>query len=170
MAGPRFGTAGGPRLGQDFGPGGGYAGPQEQYKYRADGTRQLSYRVRMNTGAIYDRVRRTLGTELERVLVDGEKYWQDVEWVEARHPEMTGAERDAARFFLDATRKKGTLLALMEIDPAAMAGETNPEGRRVEDYVDFEERGTIYREGHWPMHNTQRVMHRSLQKRLAAHR
>jgi hypothetical protein len=153
VAEARVTVSGGPRLAREFPPDPLGAGPATTLRYRQPTPqRQPAFRVRLNTGRILDAVERRAGTAIAATLQAGKTYWDDVEWTKDRHPEMTGAMRDGARFRVEHTRSG--VVAQVWVPP----GEAP--------YADFEERGTIHRPGHYPIRSTVRVMALKLNQEL----
>lgn len=74
---------------------------------------------------------------LERLRQRAIDYWRNEEWVQSRHPEMTGVERDSGFFEITTTGNRATFTF----------GATAP-------WAIFEEFGTRYRPGHYPIRNT----------------
>lgn len=74
---------------------------------------------------------------LERLRQRAEDYWNNEEWTLANHPEMTGVERDSGYFEITTTGNRATF----------EFGATAP-------WAIFEEFGTRYRPGHYPIRRT----------------
>lgn len=66
-----------------------------------------------------------------------ENYWRNEEWVPEKHPYMTGEERDLGFFIVSETNNRVTMIF----------------GSRAPHAI-FEEFGTVYREGHYPIRKT----------------
>lgn len=72
---------------------------------------------------------------------DAYTYWREVVWTKDQHPFMTGAERDAGSFVIDA---QGDPLRPRLVGRVDMS----------QDYPYYEEFGTRFREGHYPLRRT----------------
>jgi hypothetical protein len=79
-----------------------------------------------------------LETAFEALRDRAMAYWNDEEWVESRHPEMTGDERDSGFFLVSQTESLVVQLEFGAESPHAV----------------YEEFGTIHREAHYPIRNT----------------
>jgi len=81
----------------------------------------------------------------QRMARAAEEYWRNTEWTEANHPEMTGNERDLGFFRVSEANNRVVFVG----------------GTRAP-YAAFEEFGTRYREGHFPVRKTlDRVVYRA---------
>lgn len=125
------GVSGGPRLGAEVPPGTGVAGPVHNLNYRQR-EKHAEFTYHWNGAQVLTQINRATFRAFNRIAVLTEKTWVEVVHV------ITGHLRDSLHVILDVARNNKVALLI-----------TN-----TAEYADFEERGTIYREGHFPMRQT----------------
>lgn len=129
---PRFGVSGGPRLGRTVAPGLGSAGPVHNLNYREKIGSRGHFQYRWRGADFVNLVNRATFVGMNKVANEAEVAWRQIVHV------ISGHLRDSANFIVDVDRR-GRLVFIL---------------RNEAHYADFEERGTIYREGHFPIRQT----------------
>ena len=94
--------------------------------------------VRFDTRTIVAAVDTAMLQAAGRILDEAKAYWHDVEWTEARHPEMTGDERDQGIFEVQVQEGHSVRIIIGSSAKHAI----------------YEEYGTIHRAGHMPIRQT----------------
>lgn len=78
---------------------------------------------------------------LELAAADALEYWTSYIWSPQFHPDMTGKERDAGRFYVERNPETGFARLVGTVEMS-------------EEYPIYEEFGTSKREGHFPLRRT----------------